>query len=93
MKLIFLLIAALVLLPVSCSARNSDASKDWNVDVSVYGLAAGMSGDTTVHGVPANVDVPFSKIWWISIQAGYRWFYSDYKTGSGPNLFRYDVWT
>ena len=27
------------------------------------------------------------------MQAGYRWFYSDYKTGSGLNLFRYDVWT
>jgi len=30
---------------------------------------------------------------WVSIQVGYRWFYSDYKTGSGLNLFRYDVWT
>ena len=30
---------------------------------------------------------------WVSMQAGYRWFYSDYQTGSGLNLFRYDVWT
>jgi hypothetical protein len=227
MKLILVLVAALVLLPSNSFAQNPNDSKDWNVDVSIYGLAAGMSGDATVHGVPANVDVPFSKIWdnleaagmgratvwyrkwgistdviymqlgatknnvdvsfdqwlvqpvveykatkcispyagarllrlngsvqgplgrnpsgtqewwdpvigadlrlpasskfalqlrsdiggfgagstvsgqieplldwrvkkWFSIQAGYRWFYSDYKTGSGLNLFRYDVWT
>jgi hypothetical protein len=221
------LIVVLFFAPLSCLAQTSDPPKDWNGDVSVYMLAAGMSGNATVHGIPADVDVPFSKIWdnleatgmgratvwyrkwgvstdviymqlgatknnvnvnfdewvvqpvveykatkwlspyagarllrlngaatgplgrnpsgtqewwdpvigadlrlpasskfglhlrtdaggfgagstistqieplfdwrvkkWISIQAGYRWFYSDYKTGSGLNEFRYDVWT
>ena len=35
----------------------------WTVDVSLYGLAAGMSGDVTVKGVNADVDVGFDKIW------------------------------
>ncbi len=227
MKLLFTLIVALAVISPLCVAQSTANSKDWNADVSVYVLAAGMSGDATIHGIPANVDVPFSKIWdnleatgmgraavwyrhwgistdviymqlgatknnvsvnfdqwlvqpvveykatdwlspyagarylrlngsingplgrtpsgtqewwdpvigadmrlpgsskvglhlrtdvggfgagstisaqieplldwrpknWVSLQAGYRWFYADYQTGSGLNLFRYDVWT
>jgi hypothetical protein len=28
-----------------------------------------------------------------SLQAGYRWVYVDYETGSGANEFKYDVLT
>ena len=28
---------------------------------------------------------------WGSIEAGYRWVYADYESGSGPNLFKYDM--
>ena len=30
---------------------------------------------------------------WGSLQAGYRWVYVDYETGSGTSRFRYDVLT
>ena len=29
----------------------------------------------------------------LSLQFGYRWLYSDYKTGAGDTLFRYDLLT
>jgi hypothetical protein len=35
----------------------------WTFDASLYGVAAGMSGDVTVKGIPADVDVGFDKIW------------------------------
>jgi hypothetical protein len=35
----------------------------WTFEVSLYGLAAGMSGNTTVKGVSSDVDVGFEKIW------------------------------
>jgi hypothetical protein len=59
MKAIILLLIALVLVPLLCRAQNPDPSKDWNADVSVYALAAGMSGNTTVHGIPADVNARF----------------------------------
>jgi len=34
----------------------------WTVDVSLYGLAASMSGEMTVKGIPADLDVGFSDI-------------------------------
>ena len=34
----------------------------WTFDASLYGVAAGMSGDVTVKGIPADVDVGFDKI-------------------------------
>ena len=37
-------------------------SNHWNFDVSLYGVAAGMSGDFIVKGIPADVDVGFDKI-------------------------------
>jgi hypothetical protein len=39
------------------------STSPWSLDVTLYGLAAGMSGDVTVKGVPADVDVGFDKIW------------------------------
>lgn len=38
-------------------------SSPWTLDVSLYGLAAGMSGDVTVKGISADLDVGFDKIW------------------------------
>jgi len=35
----------------------------WSFDVSLYLLAPGMSGDATIKGIPADVDVGFDKIW------------------------------
>jgi hypothetical protein len=35
----------------------------WTCDVTLYGLAAGMSGDVMIRGVPADVDLGFDKIW------------------------------
>jgi hypothetical protein len=61
MKLIYLysigLTASLIPLAVSAVETNH-----WSCDVSLYGLAAGMSGNATVKGVNANVDVGFDKI-------------------------------
>jgi hypothetical protein len=35
----------------------------WSFDASLYGLAAGMSGNVTVKGVPADVNVGFDEVW------------------------------
>ncbi len=51
---------ATALLPASLSAAE-DAP--WTFDLTLYGLAAGMSGDVIVKGVPADVDVGFDQIW------------------------------
>jgi hypothetical protein len=58
-----LVIALALLLSALCPAQNASASKEWNVDASMYMLGAGMSGDATVRGVPVDVNVPFTKIW------------------------------
>lgn len=58
-KLPLLLTLATSLL--SPSARAEDASK-WTLDVSLYGLAVGMSGDVTVRGIPADLNVGFDDI-------------------------------
>jgi hypothetical protein len=62
-------------LPLSAQANS------WTFDASLYGVAAGMSGDMTVKGIPADIDVEFDKIWdnlkfgaMGSVRAGYgRW--------------------
>jgi len=51
---------AAALLP---SALRAAENNQWTFDVSLYGLAAGMSGDVTVRGVPADVDFGFDKVW------------------------------
>jgi hypothetical protein len=35
----------------------------WTFDASLYGLAAGMSGNVVVKGIPANVNVGFDEVW------------------------------
>jgi len=54
------LAAAAALLP---TALQAEATNQWSFDVSLYGLAAGMSGDVTVKGVSSDLDVGFDKIW------------------------------
>jgi hypothetical protein len=57
------------LLPVALAAMLWPAvlpaaeTNKWSCDISLYGLAAGMSGDVTVRGVPADVDLGFDQIW------------------------------
>ena len=43
-------------------ALRAEETNHWSFDVSLYGVAAGMSGDVTVKGIPANVDVGFDKV-------------------------------
>lgn len=44
-------------------ALRAEETNQWTFDASLYGLAAGMSGNVAVKGVPADVDVGFDKIW------------------------------
>ena len=53
-------LAASLLAP---SAACADEPNKWEFDLSVYGLASGMSGDVGIGPVNANVDVGFDKIW------------------------------
>jgi hypothetical protein len=46
----------------SLTARPAAADK-WTFDASLYGLAAGMSGDVMVKGIPADVDFGFDDVW------------------------------
>lgn len=50
-KLLLLLALAAVLLP---SGLRAEENNNWTFDVSLYGVAAGMSGDLTVKGIPAD---------------------------------------
>ena len=59
-------------------ARAGDPNP-WTLDVSVYGLAVGMSGDLGIGPVTADLDVGFDKIWdnlefagMGSVRVGYR---------------------
>ena len=62
-KRTILVAGALALLPLPCVGQSASSQKDWSVDLSVYLLAPRMNGNTTVRGITAEVDVPFSKIW------------------------------
>jgi hypothetical protein len=59
-KILFTLTLAAALLPTGLRAEEPGK---WSLDVSLYGLAAGMSGDVTVKGIPADVNVGFDNIW------------------------------
>src|ERR1017187_8715409 len=58
-QLVIILVIASALLPPRLRAEETN---HWSFDVSLYGVAAGMSGDVTVKGIPANVDVGFDKV-------------------------------
>jgi len=59
-KLIILLGLAASLLPSSLRAEETNT---WSFDLSLYGLAAGMSGNVAVKGISSDVDVGFDKVW------------------------------
>jgi hypothetical protein len=46
-----------------CAVPLRAQTDQWTFDVTLYGLAAGMSGDVTVKGIDADLDVGFDKIW------------------------------
>ena len=86
------------------AARAGEADK-WTFDVSLYGLAVGMSGDIGIGAVNADLNVGFDEIWdnlefagMGTVRVGYgRWalttdvIHMDYETGSGTSRFKYDV--
>ena len=76
-----ILVALATALP---SGLRAEETNHWAFDVSLYGVAAGMSGNITARGVSAD---------WGSVQAGYRWLFTDYSQGSGANQFRYNILT
>lgn len=45
------------------TAAQDKPTGKWTFDASLYGLAAGMSGDVTVHGIDVDLDVGFDDIW------------------------------
>jgi hypothetical protein len=59
-KLVVIIALAAAVLPPALRAEETNR---WTFDVSLFGLAAGMSGNVTVKGVPSDVDVGFDKIW------------------------------
>ena len=59
LRLTLLALAGAALTPFAGRADTNT----WTFDVSLYGLASGMSGDVTTKGVNADVDVGFDKIW------------------------------
>jgi hypothetical protein len=76
----------------------ADEASPWRFDASIYGLAAGMSGNTTVKGINADVDIGFDKVWenlkfgaMGTVVVGYeRWslstdvIYMDLEASKGP---------
>jgi hypothetical protein len=54
---------AALALGLTCALPLRAQTNHWTFDVSLYGVAAGMSGDVAVKGIPADVDVGFDKIW------------------------------
>ena len=61
MKKIVLL--SLVAAPLLSSTSRAEENNQWTFDFSLYGLAAGMSGDVTMKGIPAEVDFGFDQVW------------------------------
>lgn len=56
-------LAALVSISLPAAfAAGTVTSSGWRWDATLYGLAAGMSGDVTVKGVVVDLDLPFSTI-------------------------------
>lgn len=60
LKILFTLTFVSALLPLAAHAENHNP---WKFDVSLYGLAAGMSGDVGIGPINADVDFGFDKVW------------------------------
>lgn len=60
-----ILAASLTAPALAASQDTLDAheANSWTFDVSLYGLAAGMSGDVTVRGINRDLNVGCDKIW------------------------------
>lgn len=56
-------VATASLLPGASRALAQDKNSPWSFDATIYGLAAGMTGDIGAGPVNADVDVGFSDIW------------------------------
>jgi hypothetical protein len=54
--------AGFLLVALLSHATAAQDAKTWRFDASLYLLAASMSGDATVHGIPADVDVSFGDL-------------------------------
>lgn len=63
-------------------------AEKWRLNVRGDIGGFGVGSDLTWQAFPY-VNWQFAK--WSSLQAGYRWLYTDYETGSGTNEFCYDV--
>lgn len=48
---------------LASSAAHANETNDWSLDVSLYGLAAGMSGEIGIGHVNADINAGFDKIW------------------------------
>lgn len=56
-------VVATVLVSTATVLGGEPNPNPWTLDVSLYGLAAGMSGDVTVRGFTSDLDVGFDKVW------------------------------
>jgi hypothetical protein len=62
------------------------------IGLSVRGDVGGFGAGSSFSGqIEPMLDWRLGKV--VSLQFGYRWLYADYATGSGFNLFRYDMLT
>lgn len=59
-KLLLTLTLTSTLLP---AAMRADETSKWSFDASLYGLAAGMTGDAGIGPINANVDTDFNQLW------------------------------
>src|SRR6478736_7434794 len=55
--------SSVFVLAVLPSLVRADETNKWTCDVSLYGFAAGMTGDVTVKGIPADLNVGFDEVW------------------------------
>jgi hypothetical protein len=76
------LLAVPFFLPLICVGQVGLPDKDWIADLNVYMLGSAMSCNVTIHGVTADVDMPFSKTW-ANLQFG----------GMARPTIRYRRWT
>ncbi|HNQ87960.1 MAG TPA: hypothetical protein PKM73_04945 [Verrucomicrobiota bacterium] len=101
--LLFLLtLTAALLIP----RLRAEEGKRWTVDATLYGLAAGLSGDVTIKGFDAPLDVGFDQIWdnlelgaMGKVRVGYdRWalttdvIYMGLQASQGPLTAALDQW-
>ena len=70
--------------PTSACRWERNSASNFRGDIGGFGVGS----DLTWQVFPY-LDWRFAK--WGSLQAGYRWLYMDYETGSGASRFKYDM--